>query len=146
LVEQLICNQKVAGSIPAVGTNDSFPILCRWDHVMLKPVLFILLATMATGILAQTGDAPLSLEVAQQRARFARDQMTIAEDKVKAAQAKEKAAQKRVDEARADAEKAAKNVQDAQADLGKARAKHDQAYQELKRSHDATQQQPNKPQ
>jgi hypothetical protein len=145
LVEQLICNQKVAGSIPAVGTTDSFPILCRWDHVMLKPVLFFLLATIAVGALAQNGDAPLSLEVAQQRARFARDQMTAAEDKVKAAQAKEKAAQKRVDDARANAEKATKNLQDAQADLANARAKHDQAYQELRRSHDAGQQQ-NKPQ
>lgn len=113
---------------------------------MLKPALFVLLAAIATGAVAQTGDAPLSLEVAQQRARYARDQMTTAEEKVKAAQAKEKAAQKRVDEARADAEKATKNVQDVQADLAKARAKHDQAYQELKRSHDAMQSQPTKPQ
>src|SRR5258706_214141 len=140
-----ICNQKVAGSIPAVGTNDSSALLSRYGDAMLKAVLLILLVTIAGGTLAQTGDAPLSLEVAQQRARFARDQMTAAEEKVKATEKKDKVAQKRLEEAKAQAEQTAKQVQEAQAELAKARERHDQAYQELKRSHDAMRES-NKPQ
>ena len=113
---------------------------------MLKTLFVIALTINAAGAFAQTPNAPpLSLEVAQQRARFARDQMTAAEEKVKAAEKKDKAAQKRLEEAKAQAEQTAKQVQEAQADLAKAREWHDQAYQELKRSHDAMRES-NKPQ
>jgi hypothetical protein len=145
LVEQLICNQKVAGSIPAVGTIDSSPnhLQARRnagrDNGMFKTIPAIVLAIFAGGVLAQTSDAPLSLEVAQQRARFARDQMNAAEDKVKEAQKKDKAAQKRLEEAKAEADKAAKLLQEAQAEAARARERHDQTYKDLKRAHDAVQ-------
>ena len=70
--------------------------------------------------LAQTSDAPLSLEVAQQRARFAREQMAAVEDKVKAAEKKDKAAQKRLEDAKAQTEQAAKQLQEAQQAVRKA--------------------------
>ena len=145
MVEQLICNQKVAGSIPAVGTNDSSPIIIQArrkagrDNEMLKTIFAIGLTMFAAGVLAQTSDAPLSLEVAQQRARFARDQMTTAERKAQSAEKKEKAAQKRLEEAKAQAEQTAKQLQEAQAEFAKARERHDQAYKDLKRAHDAFQ-------
>ena len=112
---------------------------------MLKTIILIALTTIATGAFSQTpATPPLALDVAQQRARFARDQMNSAEEKVKAAEKKDKAAQKRLGDAKADADKTTKQLQDAQADLAKARERHDQAYQELKRSHDAMQES-NKP-
>ena len=144
LVEQLICNQKVTGSIPVAGTITSSLILfrraaCGRDNEMLKIVLVIVLTMLASGALAQTDNTPLSLNVAQQRARFARDQMNAAEDKMKVAEKKDKAAQKRLDDAKAQADQAAKQLQDAQEELAKARERHDQAYQDLKRAHDALQ-------
>ena len=106
---------------------------------MLKTILAMGLMMIATVALAQTNNAPLSLEVAQQRARFARDQMTTAERKAQAAEKKERAALKRVEEARIEAEKATKLLQGAQAEFAMARERHDQAYQNLKRAHDAFQ-------
>jgi chromosome segregation ATPase len=106
---------------------------------MFKTLSAIVLTILVGGVLAQTGDAANSLEVAQQRARFARDQMTAAEDKVKVAEKKEKAAQKRLEEAKAEAEKATTQLQEAQAEFGKARERHDQTYKDLKRAHDASQ-------
>ena len=113
---------------------------------MLKTVFLIALTLIAADALAQTPAAPpLSLEVAQQRSRYARDQVSSAEEKVKAAEKKDKAAQKRLEDAKADADKVAKQLQDAQADLATARGRHDEAYQELKRAHDALRES-NKPQ
>ena len=113
---------------------------------MHKTVFLIALTLIAADALAQTPTTPpLSLEVAQQRSRYARDQVSSAEEKVKAAEKKDKAAQKRLEDAKADADKVAKQLQDAQADLATARERHDQAYQELKRSHDALRES-NKPQ
>ena len=145
-----ICNQKVAGSIPAVGTKPLPPTFrcaeCGRDNEMLKTIILIALTMIATGAFAQTpATPPLALDVAQQRARFARDQLNSADEKVKAAEKKDKAAQRRLEDAKADADKNTKQLQDAQADLAKARERHDQAYQELKRSHDAMQES-NKPQ
>lgn len=62
---------------------------------MLKTTLAIVLTMIDAGALAQTSNAPLSLDLAQKRARFARDPMVTAERKVQAAEKKEKAAQKR---------------------------------------------------
>ena len=106
---------------------------------MLRTIIAIGLTMLAAGVLAQTSDAPISLEVAQQRARFAREQVTVAEDKVKAAEKKDKAAQKRLEEAKAEAEKATKQLQEAQTEVVKTRERHDQTYQDLKRAHDAVQ-------
>jgi hypothetical protein len=150
LVEQLICNQKVAGSIPAVGTIDILATTCRRApgavDDMNKIICVFLLNMVAAGALAQTSNAPpLPLEVAQQRARFALEQKAAAERKVQAAEKKDNAAKKRYEEARAQAEQAAKELQDAQAEFAKARERHEQAYQELKRAHDALQES-NKPQ
>jgi hypothetical protein len=149
LVEQLICNQKVAGSIPAVGTIDILPTFCRRApggvDDMNKIISVFLLAMVAAGALAQTSDAPLPLEVAQQRARFALEQKAAAERKVQAAEKKENAAKKRLEEARTQAEQAAKELLNAQAEFAKARERHEQAYQDLKRAHDALQES-NKPQ
>ncbi|MEO8157374.1 MAG: hypothetical protein ABI648_06225 [Betaproteobacteria bacterium] len=107
---------------------------------MLKALVLIALTMIAAHAIAQTSDAPpLSLEVAQYRARFARDQMSAANDKMKAAEKKDKAAQKRLEDAKAGADQTAKQLQDAQAEFAAARERHDQAYQELKRAHDALQ-------
>jgi len=82
---------------------------------MLKTILLIALTMIATGVFSQTPNTPpLSLEVAQQRARFARDQMNSAEEKVKAAEKKDQSAQKRLEGARAEADKTTKQLQDAQ--------------------------------
>ena len=105
----------------------------------MKAVVVVLLVTIAGAAQAQTGDAPLSLEVAQQRARFARDQVTTAEEKVSATEKKDKAAKKRLEEANAQSDRTAKELQERQAELAKARERHDHAYQELKRSHEASQ-------
>ena len=113
---------------------------------MLKTITLIALTLITTGAFAQTpATPPLALDVAQQRARFARDQMNSADEKLKAAEKKDKDAQKRLEEIKAVADKTTKQLQDAQADLAKARERHNQAYQELKRSHDAMQES-NKPQ
>jgi hypothetical protein len=143
LVEQLICNQKVAGSIPAVGTIDILQSICgarpRGAAGMNKIFWMFLLTLVAASALAQTSNAPLPLEVAQQRARFALEQKAAAERKFQAAEKKDNAAKKRLEEARAQAEQAAKELQDAQAEFAKARERHEQAHQELKRAHDALQ-------
>ena len=113
---------------------------------MLKTIFVFVLTMIAAGALAQTSNAPPSLEVAQQRARYALEQMNAAEGKVKAAEKKDKAARKRFEEAKAKADQAAaqadqtaKELQDAQAEFTKERERHDQAYQDLKRAHDAFQ-------
>ena len=147
MVEQLICNQKVAGSIPAAGTIDFSPYIsnlqarCKFgrDNEMLKTIFVFVLTLVAAGALAQTSNAPLSLEVAQQRSRFALEQMAAAERKVQVAEKKDKAANKRFDEAKAQAEQTARELQEAQAEFAKTRERHDQAYQDLKRAHDAFQ-------
>ena len=105
---------------------------------MRKTVLMIAFMTTVAGALAQTGNV-LPLEVAQQRARFAREQMADAQRTVKAAQKRDQVAKKRVEEAKAQAELAAKALQDAEAAFAQARGRHDQAYQDLKRAHDAMQ-------
>jgi hypothetical protein len=139
LVEQLICNQKVTGSIPVAGTNRSVGYCVSIVSInMLKTVLMIVSMGLAANTMAQS-TAPLSLEVAQQRARFARDQMGDAESKLRAADKKDQIARKRLDEAKAKADQAAKALQDAQAAFESARERHDRAYQDLKRAHDAMQ-------
>jgi peptidoglycan hydrolase CwlO-like protein len=106
---------------------------------MRKFVLLIGLTVTCGGVLAQDGNVPLSLEASQARARFARDRMIEAESKFKAAEMKNKAATKRLDDAKAQAERSAKELQEAQAEFTKARERHDQAYQDLKRAHEALQ-------
>jgi hypothetical protein len=108
---------------------------------MLKIICMIVLAMLAGGALAQTSSAPppVSLDVAQQRARFAREQLLDAERKAQAAEQKDKAARKRFDEAKSQADQSSKELQEAQAQFARARERHDQAYQELKRAHGALQ-------
>jgi len=103
---------------------------------MLKTVLMIALMAFAANTMAQS-NAPLSLEVAQQRARFARDQMSDAESKVRVAEKKDQIAKKHLDDAKIQADQAAKALEEAQAAFVAARENHDRAYQDLKRVHDS---------
>jgi hypothetical protein len=101
---------------------------------------------------AQSAETPiLTIEQAQQRALYAREQMTAAERKVRAAEKKEQAAykdleaaQKRMEdaqrayeEAKVRAEQATQASRAVQVEFDQARAKHQQEYQNLKRAHDA---------
>lgn len=102
--------------------------------------------------IAQTAEAPiLTVEQAQQRAQYAREQMTTAERKVRAAEKKEQAAykdleaaQKRMEDAqrayeetKMRAEQATQTSRSVQVEFDQARAKHQLEYQNLKRAHDA---------
>lgn len=109
---------------------------------MLRTIFCILLMLGSLAAIAQTTSQ--SLDDAQQRARFTREQMKAAEEKVKAAEKKNNAAlkrveeqQKRLDDTKAQADQTAKQLQDAQAELAKAREAHDQAYKDLGAAHDA---------
>ena len=106
---------------------------------MFKILLITALVILPCETFAQTSSAPPSLEVAQQRARFAREQLAEAERKAQVAQTKDQTAQKRLEEAKVQAEQTAKVLQEALAVSAKARERHDQAYQDLKRAHDAMQ-------
>jgi len=101
---------------------------------------------------AQTAETPiLTVEQAQQRAQYAREQMTAAERKVRAAEKKEQAAykelesaQKRMEgaqrayeEAKMRAEQATQASRAVQAEFDQARVRHQVEYQNLKRAHDA---------
>ncbi|MEO8165393.1 MAG: hypothetical protein ABI619_08350, partial [Betaproteobacteria bacterium] len=94
---------------------------------------------ISTATFGQTENAPLSLDVAQQRARFARAQMIEAEQKFKTAEKKDKSARRNLEEAKIEAEQAAKTLQDTHAEVKKWRDLHDQAYQDLRRAHEAMQ-------
>ena len=109
---------------------------------MLKIIFCISLMLGSLGAMAQTTSQ--SLDDAQQRARFTREQMKASEEKVKAAEKKNNAAlkrveeqQKRLDDTKAQADQTTKQLQDTQAELAKAREAHDQAYKELGSAHDA---------
>jgi len=110
------------------------------------------LTIIAVTAFAQTAETPiLTVEQAQQRAQYARDQMTAAERRVRAAEKKEQAAykelesaQKRMEdaqrayeEAKLRAEQATQASRTTQAEFDQARARHQQEYQNLKRAHDA---------
>jgi chromosome segregation ATPase len=101
---------------------------------------------------AQTAETPiLTVEQAQQRAQYAREQMTAAERKVRAAEKKEQAAykelasaQKRMEdaqrayeEAKMRAEQSTQASRAIQSEFDQARARHQVEYQNLKRAHDA---------
>ena len=107
---------------------------------------------VALAALAQTAETPiLTVEQAQQRANYAREQITAVERKVRAAEKKEQAAykeleaaQKRMEdaqrayeEAKVHAERATQASRAVQAEFDQARARHQQEYQNLKRAHDA---------
>ena len=107
---------------------------------------------IAAVAIAQTAETPvLTVEQAQQRAQYARDQMIAAERKVRTAEKKEQAAykelesaQKRMEdaqrayeEAKGRAEQATQASRAVQAEFDQARARHQQEYQNLKRAHDA---------
>ena len=110
------------------------------------------LMIIAVTAFAQSAETPiLTVEQAQQRAQYAREQMTAAERKVRAAEKKEhaaykdlEAAQKRMEdaqrayeEAKVRAEQATQASRAVQAEFDQARAKHQLEYQNLKRAHDA---------
>jgi len=114
---------------------------------------------VALAALAQTAETPiLTVEQAQQRANYAREQITAVERKVRAAEKKEQAAYKELEAAQKRMEDAQKRIEDAQrayeeakmradqatqasravqTEFDQARAKHQQEYQNLKRAHDA---------
>ncbi len=115
--------------------------------LMLVASMFI-----AQAAFAQTAETPiLTVEQAQQRAHYAREQITAVERKVRAAEKKEQAAykelesaQKRMEEAqrayeeaKVHAEQATQASRAVQAEFDQARARHQQEYQNLKRAHDA---------
>ena len=106
---------------------------------VVQIICTVMLTLLAAPVPAQSGEAPVPLEAAQQRARFAREQMLEAQRNADSAENRDRSARKRLEQAKAEAEEAAKRLEQAQADLVKARARHDQAYQELKRAHDALQ-------
>jgi len=122
-------------------------VICRAQLVkpalapsrILVTVWAVMLAMNALPAAAQTSTAPVSLEVAQQRARFAREQMLEAERIAESAERRDRSAKKRLEQAKAEADEAAKKLEQAQADLASARARHDQAYEALKRAHEALQ-------
>ena len=110
---------------------------------MLKTLIAVSLVSISLNAFAQN-DEPLPLDLAQQRARYAREHMNAAEEKAKAAEKKDKAAQKKVDEAqkrldeaKAQQEQTGKQFQDAQAEAAKAKELHTKAYDDLRRSHEA---------
>ena len=117
----------------------------RAQSVMVKYIFVIALTVISPGSQAQKDTAPLSLEVAQQRARFAREQMAEAQRDLQTAQKMDAAAQKRLEEVRLQSEQSAKRLLDAQAQFDKARHAHDAAYQELKRAHEAFKESSKKP-
>ena len=106
---------------------------------MRRSVVAAVLIVLSSTALAQTADALLPLEVAQQRARYAREQMIAAQRKAQSAQKKDKAAQDRLAQATSEAENAAALMREVQAEFQKARERHDVAYENLKRAHDALQ-------
>lgn len=112
-------------------------------------IAFMIIAVTA---FAQTAETPiLTVEQAQQRAQYAREQMTAAERKVRTAEKKEQpaykeleSAQKRMEdaqrayeEAKMRAEQATQASRAVQSGFDQARARHQQEYQNLKRAHDA---------
>ncbi len=107
---------------------------------MFKTLCMIALTLVSTAVLGQGDNSqPLPLDVAQQRARFAREQLDEAEKKLKTATRKDEAAKEELEEARIRAEKSDKTLQEARAQAAKWRELHDQAYQDLKRAHEAMQ-------
>ena len=108
---------------------------------MCKTLCMIALTLVSTGVFGQADNPPpLPLDVAQQRARFARAQLDEAEKKLKTATRKDESAREELEEARVRAEKSDKTLQEARAQATKWRELHEQAYRDLKRAHDAMQQ------
>lgn len=155
LVEQLICNQKVAGSIPAAGTSDftGSPHLRRSrrrKREMLRQLPVLVMVLLAAEVGAQSS-APATLDQAQQRIQHAREQLVTAERRARDADRKEKnayrqieLAQQRLDEAQRGyeeskqrAEQATQALREAQAEVDKARERYQQEYQYLQEIHRA---------
>jgi septal ring factor EnvC (AmiA/AmiB activator) len=134
-----ICNQKVAGSIPAAGTSNrghmAFP-----SRLSPALVALCLAFTPAASLLAQ--DDGLTFEQAQTRTAYAREQMQAAERKLRNLERKEKsaahsltAAEKRLEEARARAEEATQARIAAEAELSSLRDRWAQESARLQRIH-----------
>lgn len=157
LVEQLICNQKVPGSIPGAGTSKftGFNRLRRRRRPiseMLRFVPVLMVAFLAADLGAQS-TAPATLDQAQQRIQYARDQLVAAERKARDADRKEKTAYRQIDlaqqrldeaqrgheESKQRAEQATQVLREAQAQVVKARERYEQEYQYLQEMHRAGQ-------
>jgi hypothetical protein len=150
LVEQLICNQKVAGSIPAAGTefqaHRTFRISPQRREQMKRCLLLFAVAGWFPVMAIGADSAPMSLEQAQGRARFAKEKMDTADQKLRSAESQDKAAFKQVqttqkrleeaqrayDEAKASAELSTQQLRDAQAEATQARVRYEDARQQLK--------------
>lgn len=132
LVEQLICNHQVAGSIPAAGTSS-------------KRVLFVVavvlawIASLPSGQ-AQESEPAITFEQAQARTQYARGRMEAAQRKVLSLERKEKAAyhdlteaQRRYEEAKVTADSATEDLRAAQIEHEEATRRYEQEAAQLRR-------------
>jgi hypothetical protein len=141
LVEQLICNHQVAGSIPAAGTS-------RFVRKSRMPILFSFAIVVALSLVispddfARAGESNLTFDQAQMRTAFARDRMEEAESELRRLERKEKsayealsAAQERYEKAKADADQVTHLREAAEAISTEARERWQQESERLMRIH-----------
>lgn len=126
LVEQLICNHQVAGSIPAAGT-----IPPRASAGAIRALLAITVALIwmpsPSVVMAQEGKPAITFEQAQTRTQHARSRMEAAQRKVLTLERKEKAAYQALTEAQRRYEQAKVTADSATEDLRAAQAEHEEA-------------------
>ena len=139
LVEQLICNHQVAGSIPAAGTIQTNAAATARRLLFALTVALILPGPKA-GALAQDGEPAPTFEQAQARTQYARSRMEAAQRKVLSLERKEKAAyekltdaQKRYEEAKVAADSATEDLRAAQGEHEEATRRYEQESAQLRR-------------
>jgi hypothetical protein len=144
LVEQLICNHQVAGSIPAAGTDfrQTVSRTMRACYAVAFGVFCItgILGSFAPYALAQEKEPPLTFEQAQTRTQFARTRMEAALHKVQGLERKEKAAyedltlrQKRYEEAKVTADSATEDLRAARLEFEESRKRYEEQAAHLRR-------------
>ena len=133
LVEQLICNHQVAGSIPAAGTIPSRAALLRALSMVA------LVCVCASAAHAQSG-APVTFDQAQSRTDFARSRMEAAQRKVNSLQAREKSAyreltqaQRRYEESKVAADSATEDLRAAETEFEEAKRRYEQEAAQLRK-------------
>lgn len=141
LVEQLICNHQVAGSIPAAGT---IPLRAAATPMRVLFAIAIAIALMwvapHSGARAQEGEPAITFEQAQARTQYARSRMEAAQRRVLSLERKEKAAyhelteaQRRYEEAKVSADSATEDLRAAQAEHEEATRRYEQESAQLRR-------------
>ena len=135
MVEQLICNHQVAGSIPAAGTA---PLPAEAALLRAFSVL-IVLSGLACPAQAQSS-APATFDQAQARTEFARTRMETAQRKLTSLQNREKAAyreltqaQRRYDQSKVAADSATEDVRAGELEYEEAKRRYDQEAAQLRR-------------